>query len=78
MDSKKPKLFKKYNDKPKFIKKEKTLEEIEVLKLESCKITKDFKDFYRNNLEMSTEDFDDFIKCNETDLPIVFRVNQMK
>lgn len=56
----------------------KTKEEIEVLKQNANKICEAFKDFYRDNLELKSNEFEEFIKFNETELPIVFRINQMK
>ncbi len=59
-------------------KKQKTPEEIELLKQQSQKLCKEFINFYRNNLDMTSDDYEKFIKCNESDLPVVFRVNQMR
>ena len=65
-------------DKSKKLKAPKTPEEIEILRLESIKVGEKFIEFYKSNLELSKADFDDFIKANEQNLPLVFRVNKLK
>lgn len=59
-------------------KKCKTKEEIDKLREESLKVNKQFVEFYKDNLCLNKEDFNDFIISNQTDLPIVFRINTMK
>lgn len=52
--------------------------DIKLLKETANLICKEFTDFYRDNLNMQSLEFDEFIKYNTKDFPITFRLNSMK